>query len=73
MKTLRAIIAKAGRPTQVAYKLGVSEISVHRWVKRGVPFKFWQPLMKLSGCTVEELYAANKAVKYQRATKYARQ
>lgn len=62
--SIKAIIEQAGGPSAVAAAIDqISEAAVYKWPKIGIPDRHWPKLIELSGVTVEQLYAANRAAR----------
>lgn len=65
---IRAIIKAAGGPEaiSVASKRSVKPIgteAVKKWTRIGIPEDHWPTVMSLTGKSVEEIYAANAALR----------
>jgi hypothetical protein len=61
IETLRDIFDLAGSSTQLAAKLNLHAFSVENWRRNGVPFKYWEPLIKMLGITPTDLHVVGKA------------
>lgn len=55
-------LAKGG-VTELAYKLECHPRTIERWVKYGIPDRFWAPLHKLYGVTPFELFRLNAKIR----------
>jgi hypothetical protein len=66
---VREIVDICGGRKEVAYRLGqLDTSSVSQWSDRGIPWKYWDALIKLAGkraedLTVEDCYQANLLTK----------
>lgn len=47
----------------IASKLELHQTSVDRWKDQGVPWKYWDALIKHFNLTLEELHTYNKKVR----------
>lgn len=47
----------------IASKISAHQISVQRWKKQGIPWKYWDFLIKTFKITLEELHEFNKSPK----------
>lgn len=69
MKHLQELFDKAGGSALFAYDLNLHQYTVERWVRHGIPYKYFGALSKKYGVTLSQLDAFNRAVKAQRATR----
>lgn len=53
-------LKKSGGMRQISYDLDISPSSIHQWKWAGIPDKYWDYLIKVSGLTLEQLYKFNK-------------
>lgn len=64
--TINEILEVCGGRTEVSYRLGrLHTFTVDRWILRGIPSKYWDPLMRLAKkrgveISADQFWAANK-------------
>ena len=64
MKTTKDLFDKSGGSIQLAALLGVNQWTVERWHKTGIPFKYWEKIIKAYGVTPAQLMeVSNRAIK----------
>lgn len=63
--TIDAIIKSAGGAAAVAEAIATDTgktfkaDAVYKWPKIGIPDRHWQTIIRLSGCTAQQLFEAN--------------
>jgi len=65
--TIEDIIEFAGGAKTVAYQMNIHTFSVQRWMRTGIPAKYWDKLISLARernvvVTPNDLFDANKAI-----------
>lgn len=70
MKTVQDIITASGgfeKIQRAACAVGndITWWAVKKWLKNGIPEKHWAVVMKLSGASLDEMFAANEALRAQ--------
>ena len=58
--TIEEIIARAGGPIELSYRLKVSQFAIREWRFNGIPQRHWGLLTGLAGVTVEEIWEASQ-------------
>ena len=58
--TIEEIIARAGGPIELSYRLKVSQFAIREWRFNGIPRRHWEALTRLAGVTVEEIWEASQ-------------
>lgn len=60
MKDLKELFQKAGGSIQLAASLGLNQWTVERWLKVGIPIKYWDTVMKYTSLDASQIYELNK-------------
>jgi hypothetical protein len=74
---VRSLIKSCGGPAKVAdatretaYPVTVE--AVFKWYRNGIPEDHWPVVMALGGCTLEQIYSANRVVEQQSPARKAK-
>lgn len=60
IKTVFDLLESVGGAARLAARLEIHQFTVDRWIKNGIPVKYWEQIIKLSGVSAETLYAVSR-------------
>lgn len=60
IKTVYDLLESVGGAARLAARLKIHQFTVDRWIKNGVPVKYWKQIMELSGASPEVLYSVSQ-------------
>ena len=63
LKSVYDLFYRAGGSVQIAALLNLNQYTVDRWVRSGVPEKYWPTLVKKFGVSREELISVSDKAK----------
>ena len=60
IKTVYDLLESLGGAARLASRLDIHQFTVDRWIKNGIPVKYWEQIIKLSGVSAETLYIISR-------------